>query len=321
MDASVPSRDVVSLRIEHDPAKKRWFPIPSGHLEVLASLPREATFTGIVATDGGLFAVVHPKDAPQELQVLGPTTWKPVGWEASFDPSVEVVLGRAASVRGRALAIGQVFGVTGFQGVDERRRHADAVVVAADVVEGEALDAVAVVVVPGHVDAGDDVAAQKHEGEDGDGAELVQVAAFLQDVTGVNFVVSTRVIEDLDEDETMIRLSLPERSVHKILDIIAETRENLRWFRGQVVEYCEASETCTVRYEDGALSLLLAACDWVRLASNLLLTTRLLTHCSRGILHAKAGRNTTRSRKRPPALGKIGQGKGTINLPTVMKHF
>ena len=48
------------------------------------------------------------------------------------------------------------------------RRHADAVVVAADVVEGEALDAVAVVVVPGHVDAGDDVAAQKPEGEDGD---------------------------------------------------------------------------------------------------------------------------------------------------------
>lgn len=107
MDALVPSRDVVSLRIEHDPAKKRWFPIPSGHLEVLASLPREATFTGIVATDGGLFAVVHPKDAPQELLVLGPTTWKPVGWEASFDPSTEVVLGRAASVRGRALVIGQ----------------------------------------------------------------------------------------------------------------------------------------------------------------------------------------------------------------------
>ncbi len=71
--------------------------------------------------------------------------------------------------------------------------------------------------------------APNFEGEDGDGAELVQVAAFLQDVTGVNFVVSTRVVEDLDEDETMIRLTLPERSVHKILDIIAETRENLRW--------------------------------------------------------------------------------------------
>jgi len=71
--------------------------------------------------------------------------------------------------------------------------------------------------------------APNFEGEDGDGAELLQVAAFLQDVTGVNFVVSTRVIEDLDEDETMIRLTLPERSVHRILDIIAETRENLRW--------------------------------------------------------------------------------------------
>ena len=71
--------------------------------------------------------------------------------------------------------------------------------------------------------------APNFEGEDGDGAELNQVAAFLQDVTGVNFVVSTRVIEDLDEDETMIRLTLPERSVTRILDIIAETRENLRW--------------------------------------------------------------------------------------------
>ncbi|MCH2106696.1 MAG: hypothetical protein MK291_08655, partial [Planctomycetes bacterium] len=71
--------------------------------------------------------------------------------------------------------------------------------------------------------------APNFEGEDGDGAELNQVAAFLQDVTGVNFVVSTRVIEDLDEDETMIRLTLPERSVLRILDIIAETRENLRW--------------------------------------------------------------------------------------------
>ena len=71
--------------------------------------------------------------------------------------------------------------------------------------------------------------APNFEGEDGDGAELVQVAAFLQDVTGVNFVVSTRVVEDLDEDETMIRLTLPERSVIRILDIIAETRENLRW--------------------------------------------------------------------------------------------
>jgi type II secretory pathway component GspD/PulD (secretin) len=71
--------------------------------------------------------------------------------------------------------------------------------------------------------------APNFEGEDGDGAELEQVAAFLQDVTGVNFVISTRVVEDLDEDETMIRLALPERSVHNILKIIAETRENLRW--------------------------------------------------------------------------------------------
>jgi hypothetical protein len=55
------------------------------------------------------------------------------------------------------------------------------------------------------------------------------VAAFLQSLTGVNFLISTRVREDLDEEETTIRLQLPDYSVRKILDIIAETSESLRW--------------------------------------------------------------------------------------------
>jgi hypothetical protein len=67
------------------------------------------------------------------------------------------------------------------------------------------------------------------KGKGGDGAELIQVAAFLQDVTGVNFVVSTRVVEDLDEDETMIRLTLSERSVVRVLDNIAAEQERLDW--------------------------------------------------------------------------------------------
>ena len=66
-------------------------------------------------------------------------------------------------------------------------------------------------------------------GEDDEGAALEDVAAFLQSLTGVNFLISTRVREDLDEEETTIRLQLPDYSVRKILDIIAETSESLRW--------------------------------------------------------------------------------------------
>jgi len=71
--------------------------------------------------------------------------------------------------------------------------------------------------------------APKFVGADGEGSPLTEIAAYLQDLTGVNFIVSTRVREDLDEEETTIKLELPERSVSKVLDIIAETSENLRW--------------------------------------------------------------------------------------------
>ena len=71
--------------------------------------------------------------------------------------------------------------------------------------------------------------APKFVGADGEGSPLVEIASYLQDLTGVNFIVSTLVREDLDEEETTIKLELPERSVSKVLDIIAETSESLRW--------------------------------------------------------------------------------------------
>ena len=66
-------------------------------------------------------------------------------------------------------------------------------------------------------------------GEDGEGAPLEDVANFLQTLTGVNFIISTAVREELGEEETMVNLQLPEYSVKKILDIIADTNESLRW--------------------------------------------------------------------------------------------
>ncbi len=66
-------------------------------------------------------------------------------------------------------------------------------------------------------------------GDDGEGAPLADVASFLQTLTGVNFILSTAVREDLGEEETMVLLQLPEFSVKKILDIIDDTHESLRW--------------------------------------------------------------------------------------------
>jgi type II secretory pathway component GspD/PulD (secretin)/tetratricopeptide (TPR) repeat protein len=71
--------------------------------------------------------------------------------------------------------------------------------------------------------------APRFVGPDGEGSPLVEIAAYLQNLTGVNFLVSTLVREDLDEEETTIKLELPERSVKKVLDIIADTSESLRY--------------------------------------------------------------------------------------------
>ena len=64
---------------------------------------------------------------------------------------------------------------------------------------------------------------------DGGGSPLADVASFLQSLTGVNFVLSPKVVSELDEEQKSIKLQLPERSVRKVLDIIVETHENLRW--------------------------------------------------------------------------------------------
>jgi type II secretory pathway component GspD/PulD (secretin) len=66
-------------------------------------------------------------------------------------------------------------------------------------------------------------------GAEGEGAPLEEVASYLQNVTGVNFVLSSKVRDELDEAEKSIQLDLPERSVKQLLDIITEVRENLRY--------------------------------------------------------------------------------------------
>lgn len=71
--------------------------------------------------------------------------------------------------------------------------------------------------------------APSFSGPDGEGSPLEEVAAYLQRLTGMNFVLSAKVREELDDEEKTIRLELPERSVKKVLDMIAETSENLRW--------------------------------------------------------------------------------------------
>jgi Flp pilus assembly secretin CpaC/tetratricopeptide (TPR) repeat protein len=71
--------------------------------------------------------------------------------------------------------------------------------------------------------------APKFMGADGNGSSLTDVASFLQITTGVNFMISPKVMSDLDDEQRTIKLDLPERSVRKVLDTIAEIRENLRW--------------------------------------------------------------------------------------------
>ena len=80
-------------------------------------------------------------------------------------------------------------------------------------------------------------------GDDGEGSPLEDVAGFLQTLTGVNFIISTAVREDLGEEETLVNLQLPEFSVKKILDIIDDTHESLRWkIEDGVVKFVTAEE-------------------------------------------------------------------------------
>lgn len=64
-------------------------------------------------------------------------------------------------------------------------------------------------------------------GPDGDGAEITEIANFLQNLSGVNFLVSQLALDD--PDLTPIKLQLSERSVLNVLELIATTTVNLRW--------------------------------------------------------------------------------------------
>jgi tetratricopeptide (TPR) repeat protein len=66
-------------------------------------------------------------------------------------------------------------------------------------------------------------------GPDGEGTELATVAKYLQNLTGVNFYITPGVTDELDEEETTIDLTLNENNVYNVLNIIADTRENLTW--------------------------------------------------------------------------------------------
>lgn len=70
----------------------------------------------------------------------------------------------------------------------------------------------------------------RFETAEGTGSALADVASYLQMATGVNFIVSPKANSELDEEQKTVRLKLDTaRSVAKVLDIIAETSESLRW--------------------------------------------------------------------------------------------
>jgi Flp pilus assembly secretin CpaC/tetratricopeptide (TPR) repeat protein len=67
---------------------------------------------------------------------------------------------------------------------------------------------------------------------DGEGVPLTEVATYLQKVTSVNFLVSPRVLDEIDEEESAVTLNIQtDRSVRKVLDLITETSasDNLAW--------------------------------------------------------------------------------------------
>ena len=78
----------------------------------------------------------------------------------------------------------------------------------------------------------DTVTIRPRFGQDDEGAPLEEVAKYFQRVTGVNFLLSSAVRNDLDEEETAVTLNIPnERSVRKVLDLIVDTSisDNLAW--------------------------------------------------------------------------------------------
>jgi hypothetical protein len=80
-------------------------------------------------------------------------------------------------------------------------------------------------------------------GANDEGAPLEEVAAYLQNVSGVNFVISAKVRDEVDDEEKSILLNLPERSILSLLNIITEVRPNLRWkIENGVVKFVTVEE-------------------------------------------------------------------------------
>ncbi|MBK7643601.1 MAG: hypothetical protein IPJ19_11250 [Planctomycetes bacterium] len=72
--------------------------------------------------------------------------------------------------------------------------------------------------------------APRFETPEGGGSALADVAAYLQSITGVNFIISPKANSELDEEQKSVKLKLDtQRSVRKVLDLVADTHENLRW--------------------------------------------------------------------------------------------
>lgn len=67
-------------------------------------------------------------------------------------------------------------------------------------------------------------------GPDGNGSQLADIANYLQQASGVNFIISSKVATDLDDEQRTIKLDIAsERTVRKVLELIAEVSENIRW--------------------------------------------------------------------------------------------
>jgi Flp pilus assembly secretin CpaC/tetratricopeptide (TPR) repeat protein len=79
-------------------------------------------------------------------------------------------------------------------------------------------------------------------GDGEEGAPLAAVAIFLSQNTGVNFLLSAAVA-DLDEEETAVNISLGEKSVYEVLQLIAATSESVRWtIQDGTVKFVTADE-------------------------------------------------------------------------------
>ncbi|MCP3915697.1 MAG: hypothetical protein GY711_09090 [bacterium] len=84
-------------------------------------------------------------------------------------------------------------------------------------------------------------AADFHAG--GAGTHIAQVAAFLQELSGMNFLVSQAVRDELDEEAVRVDFNLPETDLLTVLNLIPRVCPDLRWtLAGDVVRFHTAEE-------------------------------------------------------------------------------